>query len=46
MYCLKENEKFKAESAEKTRKIESLNDKISDLLQKNQRYVAATLHHS
>ena len=35
-----ENEKLKAEGVEKTKKIESLNDKISDLLQKNQRYMS------
>lgn len=34
---LQENEKLKDESTEKTKKIETLNDKISDLLQKNQR---------
>ena len=41
MSCLQENEKIKAESAEKTKKIELLNDKISDLLQKNQRYFSS-----
>lgn len=46
MSCLQENEKIKAESAEKTKKIELLNDKISDLLQKNQRYFPLTLYHS
>lgn len=34
-----ENEKLKAEGVEKSKKIELLNDKISDLLQKNQRYM-------
>ena len=34
---LQENEKLKVESTEKTKKIETLNDKISELLQKNQR---------
>ena len=34
-----ENEKLKAEGAEKSKKVELLNDKISDLLQKNQRYL-------
>lgn len=33
-----ENEKLKAEGAEKSKKIELLNEKISDLLSKNQRY--------
>ena len=46
MSCLQENEKIKAESTEKTKKIELLNDKISDLLQKNQRYFPVTLYHS
>ena len=46
MSCRQENEKIKAESAEKTKKIELLNDKISDLLQKNQRYFPVTLYHS
>ncbi|XP_015779655.1 PREDICTED: FK506-binding protein 15-like [Acropora digitifera] len=36
---VQENEKLKDESTEKTKKIETLNDKISDLLQKNQRFV-------
>ncbi|KAJ7334499.1 FK506-binding protein 15 [Desmophyllum pertusum] len=36
---VQENEKLKAEGTEKTKKIELLNDKISDLLQKNQRFV-------
>lgn len=35
-----ENEKLKAEGVEKSKKIELLNDKISDLLQKNQRYTS------
>lgn len=35
-----ENEKLKAEGAEKSKKVELLNDKISDLLQKNQRYLS------
>lgn len=35
-----ENEKLKAEGAEKSKKVELLNDKISDLLQKNQRYMS------
>jgi len=34
-----ENEKLKAEGAEKSKKIELLNEKISELLSKNQRYV-------
>ena len=34
-----ENEKLKAEGTEKSKKIELLNDKISDLLQKSQRYL-------
>ncbi|XP_066020866.1 FK506-binding protein 15-like isoform X2 [Pocillopora verrucosa] len=36
---VQENEKLKAEGAEKSRKIETLNDKISELLQKSQRFV-------
>ena len=35
-----ENEKLKAEGVEKSKKIEMLNDKISDLLQKSQRYLS------
>ncbi|PFX25950.1 FK506-binding protein 15 [Stylophora pistillata] len=36
---VQENEKVKAEGSEKSRKIETLNDKISELLQKSQRFV-------
>ncbi|XP_068729870.1 FK506-binding protein 15-like [Montipora capricornis] len=36
---VQENEKLKVESTEKTKKIEVLNDKISELLQKSQRFV-------
>ena len=35
---VKENEKLKQEVTEKTRKVEEQNDKISSLLQDNQRY--------
>ena len=38
-----ENEKLKAEGAEKSKKVELLNDKISDLLQKNQRYISTCI---
>ena len=38
-FWFQENEKLKAEGVEKSKKIELLNDKISDLLQKNQRYL-------
>ena len=43
LLTLQENEKLKKECSEKTNKIEALNEKISSLLHKNQRYARLIL---
>jgi len=39
MLCLQENERLKKDVFDKSAKIESQNEKISELLQRNQKFV-------